>query len=692
MNEFSINFSSVESAIREIRLVEAMIRSQEEETGRIRNGFHSDFRGKGRILQNLRNQMNTLSRLGDNAGIFENSLNSILDLYSAAEQQLLGNLDVGPAVPSGALSPNEAGPYSSDDLMDWINRSRDNDRNNGWPIGLTIIAVATLGPGILNRDNTTDSTVPGRGDAPGSGGGESPAPDMTAVFMPIDSDRQVVPVPDPVSPTPGPPMIIVDPDVLEPFLPAEPEQPEEIVPEPLTWEEFISRLPEGVLEILSEDALEYLHDLFDFIRYFRELFGDVRFLHPMSPEECAVWGIFISLILTYFERDGLNPEIPGEAGDPEAVTDNPVDEDQITEGPDPDDETSEEPDNSSGSNPEDSTGDQRGDGNDSDQAGGDESGQAGGDEPGQAGGDNSDQGGSRHNMDRGPEGSDSSNEQVSSQAEGDIRRTGSGDSQTGNETGANKGSNVDNRTDAPEETRGGRVIKNPGKATDSEAQTFPQSDKGGAGNKSSDGKTSAVQKKPAANSTAGRNTADKSAAGKSSAGKGSSGHKGSGGGSSGHKGSGGGGGGGLPSSDPGSSLDAGIGDIGQSGSSLNAPEQMPDASLTVDPVEDPAGDYLASLIGDRGTVTNGFKNWTRSSMSSWGNRAAEAMSTVGGSPAKASAGFMGSTAGKVAGSVACAAVVDAGIGLAMHGAGALGSVFGAGKNDIFESLDYEELI
>lgn len=90
MNEFLIKFANAENALNQMRQVESAIRSESEEISEIRRGLRSEFGGKDRILHNLQTVTNRMSELGDSAKNFGNGLESILNIYNAVEQSLLG--------------------------------------------------------------------------------------------------------------------------------------------------------------------------------------------------------------------------------------------------------------------------------------------------------------------------------------------------------------------------------------------------------------------------------------------------------------------------------------------------------------------------------------------------------------------------------------------------------------------------
>ena len=122
---------------------------------------------------------------------------------------------------------------------------------------------------------------------------------------------------------------------------------------------------------------------------------------------------------------------------------------------------------------------------------------------------------------------------------------------------------------------------------------------------------------------------------------------------------------------------------GASGTQTGAAEAVNTATpeYTAEVNTDATGDYLRTLLGDGNSVTDGLKSWTKSNMTSWGTRAAQKLQN-------GSASFSGtSPAGKVAGSVVRAAVVNAGIEIAAHGAGAVSAAAGGGSKDIFEEIE-----
>ncbi|MDO5132773.1 MAG: hypothetical protein Q4D81_07305, partial [Eubacteriales bacterium] len=98
---------------------------------------------------------------------------------------------------------------------------------------------------------------------------------------------------------------------------------------------------------------------------------------------------------------------------------------------------------------------------------------------------------------------------------------------------------------------------------------------------------------------------------------------------------------------------------------------------------DAVSEYLSSLLSGQKEMTNELSEWTKTNLRNWGRKAAQKLSS-------ASATFTSPNPVKtVAESVVRAAVVDVGIELAAHGAGAVSAISG-GKKDIFEELNEKE--
>lgn len=154
----------------------------------------------------------------------------------------------------------------------------------------------------------------------------------------------------------------------------------------------------------------------------------------------------------------------------------------------------------------------------------------------------------------------------------------------------------------------------------------------------------------------------------------SSGTSGGGSGSGGHSGGSGGG--------------SGSGSGGGSSYSGEPAIDIPEA-------EDLTKDYVSSLVGDSGADSANAADWARGTMDNWGQKAAGELAGSSAAAASAAAGSAGSGSsaiGRTARSVVCAAVINAGIDLVMHGAGAVGSILGDGDKDVFPDMDSTELL
>ena len=108
MNGFLVRFSNTESALDHMQQVESEIHSEEEEVSRIRRGFRHEFGGKERILQNLKAQIDKMAALGDHVQTLQTTLSSIMELYAAVEEKLVGSIEI-PDTQSQAPSAVRAG-------------------------------------------------------------------------------------------------------------------------------------------------------------------------------------------------------------------------------------------------------------------------------------------------------------------------------------------------------------------------------------------------------------------------------------------------------------------------------------------------------------------------------------------------------------------------------------------------------
>ena len=277
-----IKFASAESALSQMQQLESAIRSEGEEIAKIRSGFNAQFGGRARILQNLRGQMDRMSDLGDSMKTFESSLESILGIYNAVEQNLLGQLEdqIISGTGSTETAPVAEDAGSADETVDRIHHAGKEDERRGLIPGATIIGGATLGSAAY-KDQRTGM---GQGAAQGTDGqteetseAETPAEENEDNSVPMTTDFGILP-------------------------------------------------PRGELidlkNILPEIAVEYLHELFDLLKEFPMPFGEVFFPEINDFINCGIWATFYTLITWYFYQQGAfeNGEETASADDSEEDT------------------------------------------------------------------------------------------------------------------------------------------------------------------------------------------------------------------------------------------------------------------------------------------------------------------------------------------------------------------------------------
>ncbi|MBQ6636639.1 MAG: hypothetical protein IJH81_09820 [Lachnospiraceae bacterium] len=718
MNEFMIRFASAENALEHMQQVESAIRSQSEEISKIRREFRADFRGKARILQNLYNQMNRMSGLGDSAKVFEDSLESILGIYNAVEQELLGQVeDTGRsgAAPSAVSSGGE-NASEKDREQDYIHNAGKRDEKRSLIPGASIIGAGTIGQYLLGDNQDPEGDPAG---TQGAGGGEGQNADQAADGA---GTSQAAPA-------------VTDLDDLTAVLFPIPVDPDRIFKKEDPWEDFLHFLPAWLVEMLPDFALEYLHELFDLFRNLTELFGDVRFLDAEDILICGIWGTFYTLLIWYFyqkafPQDGDTIETKSEdirPIDESAEDGDPSEEEQeLEDGPGDEESTREEDSNSvedkeqDGDTPEeqDSVEDQ---GQDEETS---ENKQDSVENQGQ------DEETSENKQDSAE---DRGQDESTAEKEGGAaeENSGAGDPESSPlKTGDNTSDRGQQTNDSRDEA--GKSTADPASensADDSGAKDMPgkpASDPAGdrkAARPAADPAGSSTVEKPAtdpsiksttvkpienpaAKSEAAKAAADPKAASgtakaaadpKAASGTAKTADTGAGKTSGSGKPSGGGGGkssgGGGKSSGGGGGKSSGGGSAGTDGSYL--PEDT--AAEVSDPgASDTTGDYLTSLLGEDSRNSTGISDWAKSTMDNWGQKAAEKLAESGAGEAaekaaQTAAGIGGSPIGRTARSIVCAAVINAGIDMAMQGAGAVGSVLG-GKDDLFKELGDSELV
>ena len=717
MNEFMIRFASAENALEHMQQVESAIRSQSEEISKIRREFRADFRGKARILQNLYTQMNRMSGLGDSAKVFEDSLESILGIYNAVEQELLGQVeDTGRsgAAPSAVSSGGE-NASEKDREQDYIHNAGKRDEKRSLIPGASIIGAGTIGQYLLgdNQDPAGDPAGTQR-----AGGGEGQNADQAADGA---GTSQAAPA-------------VTDLDDLTAVIFPIPVDPDRIFKKEDPWEDFLHFLPAWLVEMLPDFALEYLHELFDLFRNLTELFGDVRFLDAEDILICGIWGTFYTLLIWYFyqkafPQDGDMIETKSEDIRPidESAEDRDTSEEEqeLEDGPGEAESTREEDSNSveepgqdedTSENKQDSVEDQGQDESTAEKDGGagEENGGAGDPEnsPLKTGDDTSDRG-QQTNDSRGEagkntadpasdnRGGNSADDSGAKNMPGKPASDPAGDSKAANPVTDPAGAGDSTASKPAADSAGDSVASKPaadpaGSSTVEKPATDPsiksttvkpienpaaksQAAKAAADPKAASGTAKAAADPKAASGTA--KTADTGAGKTSGSGKPSGG---GGGKSSGGGGKSSGGGGGKSSGGGGSGTDASY-----------LPEDT--AAEVADPgASDTTGDYLTSLLGEDSRNSTGISDWAKSTMDNWGQKAAEKLAESGAGEAaekaaQTAAGIGGSPIGRTARSIVCAAVINAGIDMAMQGAGAVGSVLG-GKDDLFKELGDSELV
>ena len=734
MNEFMIRFASAENALEHMQQVESAIRSQSEEISKIRREFRADFRGKARILQNLYNQMNRMSGIGDSAKVFEDSLESILGIYNAVEQELLGQVeDTGRsgAAPSAVSSGGE-NASEKDREQDYIHNAGKRDEKRSLIPGASIIGAGTIGQYLLGDDQDPAGDPAGTQRA---GGGEGQNADQAADGA---GTSQAAPA-------------VTDLDDLTAVLFPIPVDPDRIFKKEDPWEDFLHFLPAWLVEMLPDFALEYLHELFDLFRNLTELFGDVRFLDAEDILICGIWGTFYTLLIWYFyqkafPQDGDTIETKSEdirPIDESAEDGDPSEEEQeLEDGPGEEESTREEDSNSveepgqdedTSENKQDSVEDQGQDEETSEnkQDSAEDRGQdeSTAEKDGGAAEENSGAGDPENSpLKMGDDTSDRGQQTNDSRGEaGKNTADPSSDNRGGNSADDSGAKNMPGKpaSDPAGDSKAAKPVTDPAGAGDSTASK-PAADSAGdsvASKPAADPAGSSTVEKPAtdpsiksttvkpienpaAKSEAAKAAADPKAASRTAkaaadpkAASGTAKTADTGAGKTSGSGKPSGGGGGKSSGGGGKSSGGGGGKSSGGGGSGTDASYLPEdtAAEVTDPgASDTTGDYLTSLLGEDSRNSTGISDWAKSTMDNWGQKAAEKLAESGAGEAaekaaQTAAGIGGSPIGRTARSIVCAAVINAGIDMAMQGAGAVGSVLG-GKDDLFKELGDSELV
>ena len=270
--------------------------------------------------------------------VFEDSLESILGIYNAVEQELLGQVeDTGRsgAAPSAVSSGGE-NASEKDREQDYIHNAGKRDEKRSLIPGASIIGAGTIGQYLLGDDQDPAGDPAGTQRA---GGGEGQNADQAADGA---GTSQAAPA-------------VTDLDDLTAVLFPIPVDPDRIFKKEDPWEDFLHFLPAWLVEMLPDFALEYLHELFDLFRNLTELFGDVRFLDAEDILICGIWGTFYTLLIWYFyqkafPQDGDTIETKSEDIRPidESAEDRDTSEEEqeLVDGPGDEESTTEEDSNS----------------------------------------------------------------------------------------------------------------------------------------------------------------------------------------------------------------------------------------------------------------------------------------------------------------------------------------------------------
>lgn len=656
MSDFLIRFSGAEDAADQIHQVEMELRSEEDETSRIRSGFRSEFGGRERILRNLKKLMDRFNDLGEGAASFQENLEMILRLYRDAEEGILGNLTSSspksnPASSERTDAVSSQDEYEGSSIIDRIDASGKNDEKNGLLPGVGMVAAGVLGAGA-------QASAEGAGQAAGSAAGGD---DMSEAAADADGTQ---------------PTEACSAD-LEELTPAVSFPSEEVISgegdvklPAASFEEFLALLPEEIRSLLPDACLEYLRELFDAISHFEMPFGDVWFPGIETMIASGIWASFFTFLMWYFYRNNENQEGTETGGtENEDTEEGTAEEEQIEE-----ESTDEDADAAAESADEESASDDATRASDAGEVDKQTDSVAGESE-------------STENAN-----SDASNAETKTDGNSGTEDTGSEeavstDSTSGNATSENattENSATENAVSDPpvsENSAAGDTSASSNNTDNntmdgSSSQNAEKTEQYNSGINNSGAETAAKAQTAADNALAGDTGV--SSGDRSGSGSGRHSGGGSGGGSGSGSGSGTGGYSGLTDS---VDLSQGIGD----GSA--AAEAIPDTGLTeansLSAGSDPKADYLSSLLGDQGSVTDGLKNWMEAGMENWGRGVAQKLQTT-------SSSFTSSSPVKtVAKSVVNAAVVDAGMQLAAQGVGVVGSAVGGGKAGLFEELEEE---
>ena len=299
MNGFLVRFSNTESALDHMQQVESEIHSEEEEVSRIRRGFRHEFGGKERILQNLKAQIDKMAALGDHVQTLQTTLSSIMELYAAVEEKLVGSIEI-PDTQSQAPSARPDGAEAREDgesrkpasVFDTIHEALKMDESKGVIVGGSLVGAAVLGSAAKGAalEGDPSARLQAEGFISGTEGENLPGQMETgqegtaAVCADMDSLTSAVP------------------EFSGDFL--------KKLSEVSSWDEFLALFPTDTVDQLPEAAKNYLQQLFERFNTGHFTMGDAVF--PEMPEllTCGVWGTFFTAVMWYFYLNG-NEEAAG---------------------------------------------------------------------------------------------------------------------------------------------------------------------------------------------------------------------------------------------------------------------------------------------------------------------------------------------------------------------------------------------
>ena len=299
MNGFLVRFSNTESALDHMQQVESEIHSEEEEVSRIRRGFRHEFGGKERILQNLKAQIDKMAALGDHVQTLQTTLSSIMELYAAVEEKLVGSIEIPDtqsqapsARPDGAEARENGEGRKPASVFDTIHEALKMDESKGVIVGGSLVGAAVLGSAAKGAvlEGDPSARLQAEGFISGTEGENLPGQ--------MENGQE------------GTAAVCADMDSLTSAVPEFSGDFLKKLSEVSSWDEFLALFPTDTVDQLPEAAKNYLQQLFERFNTGHFPVGDVVF--PEMPEllTCGVWGTFFTAVMWYFYLNG-NEEAAG---------------------------------------------------------------------------------------------------------------------------------------------------------------------------------------------------------------------------------------------------------------------------------------------------------------------------------------------------------------------------------------------